>query len=121
MKKISLLTLSFFSFINIYTYSQNMCKMNFGTCLAANNASQRGKNIQLLVKGNSSEIQKCIIQLEGEFIHAIGNISCVTLPGRNIKELASKPFVNRIETRNPYSKLKPLHDSMLVHNRVLPV
>lgn len=121
MKKIITLTISFLSFINIYTYSQNTCKMNFGTSLAANNTSQRDKHITLLVKGNISEIQKYVIQSEGKFINAIGNIASVTLPARNIKELASMHFVNRIETRNPHSKLKPLHDSMLVHNQVLPV
>lgn len=103
------------------SYAQNSSKLNFGAALALNDPSAQEKNITLLVKGVVSHIQRTVEQLGGTFRYSAGDIASVTIKAKQIELLAREPFVNCIEADSPFSKMQVMSDTMLVHNRVLPV
>jgi subtilisin family serine protease len=121
LKKKIILFLSFIFCIHSYTYSQSGCKMNFGAALAAEDNQNQEGSVSLLVKGNPDMIQSLVLGFGGEYRFAAGDIVSVSLKLKYIRQLASSPYVSRVEAKNPFSKLQPLHDSMLVNDRVLPV
>ena len=105
-------------FINFHSFSQEVSKLNFGAALAANDPALSEKNISLLVQGSVSNIKDAMSQMEGEFRYAIGDIASITIKSKDIKTLATKPFVKRIEADNPFSKMQTMLDSSRSHNRV---
>ncbi len=121
MNKFISLIFAFILNIPFYAHSQNDCKLNFGAALASDNSQRQDEMIPLLIKGDPGKIQKLVTELQGEFRYSTGDISSVSIQSKYIKTVASHSYVNRIEVNNPFSKIRPLHDSMLVNNRVLPV
>ena len=96
-------------------------KMNFGAALAANDISKQETAVPLFVQGNITDIQRTVEMLGGTFRYATGDIASVLLKAGNIRSLASKPFVKRIEAGNPYSKRQVMNDTMLYHNGAVKV
>src|SRR2546423_1658088 len=121
MKKIICLLFTLFILINFHSFSQERSKMNFGAALAAHNSAMQENKIDLLVQGNVPEIIRSTEELGGSFRYSAGNIVSIELKAKNIFLLVEKPFVKRIEAKNPFSKIKPMNDSMLVNNRVVAV
>ena len=121
MKKISTLLIFSFLLVNYSSFSQNSVKMNFGAALAAENASMRENNITLLVQGTIPKIQRAVGKSGGRFNYSIGDIASVIIKAKDIESLSREAFVKRIEADNPFSKKQLMSDTMVVHNRVLPV
>jgi len=103
------------------SYSQNSVKMNFGAALAAENVSMQEQDITLLVQGSVPEIQRSVQKLHGSFKYAAGDIASVVIKAKNIQSLSKESFVKRIEAANPYSKKQLMNDTMVAHNRVIPI
>ncbi|HEY4800586.1 MAG TPA: S8 family serine peptidase [Bacteroidia bacterium] len=118
-----LLTLLTFSILLIHfsAHSQRNCKLNYGAAIVASSISQQENTIMLLVKGSVPQVKKLVENWGGVYHYSIENISSISIKGKYIDLLAEKRFIERIEAKDPCSKLQPMHDSMLVNNRVVAV
>lgn len=96
-------------------------KLNFGAALVSKDFSKSEALVPLLVRGDIGQIKRMVEETGGEFRTSAGDIASLAIKGKHIELFASKPFVKRIEGKNPHSKMQPLHDSMLVNNRVMAV
>ena len=121
MKKIYPLLSLILLLFNYNGFSQSGSKMNFGAALAANNPKQQEDNITLLVKGNVPAIQRVMEQSGGKFRYSVGDIASVTIKVKNMRSLAASPYIRRIEAGNPFSKVRPMNDTALIHDDALPV
>ncbi len=111
----------FFSILHQACHAQKNVKMNFGAALIAADGSNKEKNIKMLVKGSVREIKIFTEQHDGSFYYSADDIASISLQAKFLTVLADQTFVNRIETKSPYSKLQTLSDTMLIHTRVIPV
>lgn len=73
-------------------------------------------DIAFLVKGNPASVRNFVIQHNGTFKYAAGDVCSVVLPVAAIFQLELQPFVQRMEFH--YNRNKPLDDSTNVKNNV---
>ncbi len=75
--------------------------------------------LSVLIKGNIPRIEKFLAANNGRILYFAGDIASVTLPLNKIKELSASSFVERMEFY--HNKMKPMDDSSLRKNNILPV
>jgi len=87
---------------------------------ALSNAIERevssNKNIDFIVKGNATEIQKAVAAFNGTYKYGYGELSAIRLPANKIAAFLQQTQVQQIEYNE--SKGFPLNDLMKVNNNV---
>lgn len=111
-------TYSFFFALLIFTintFAQG--KMNFD--LAIKNNSTSTEIISVFVKGDINSIKQITASVQGKFMYAYGDIAVIKIPTNTLSAFVISPKIQRIEAFPPH--LKPMNDTMLMNNNVIPV
>ena len=129
MKKFLLLSL--FTFIVTLTcsvviiggaskcYAQEIASMNLELHQYINKNLNSAEQLQLLVKGNVSQVESEVKSLGGTFKYSVQDISAVALSVNKISVLAQLPGVIRIEGRHGIGNT--LDDQTDIHANITPV
>jgi subtilisin family serine protease len=105
-----------FSVSNIYSQES---KMSMELTRISSAKTHASKNLSLLIEGNPAEVQKAVESSGGVYRYHIGLISSVSVKPGILAELASSPFISRIEEGS--IRLHPLNDTMVYLNHVVEV
>lgn len=91
-------------------------KMNFDLVRKVADRMAQEEFVPVLIKGNVESVKAEVKQMGGNFKYNEGNIMAVDVQVKNIKKLAERNDVNRIEAYTPHLVL--MNDSMRVKTRV---
>ena len=94
-------------------------KLNLYVQQLVKNSAMQDEFVHLLVKGDVNMIRDKVIEFGGKYKYNFRNYAAVMLKVKHLEELASYPFVERLEIS--WSKGQPLLDKMVINNNVLPV
>jgi gliding motility-associated-like protein len=116
MKKLFLTT--FYILFAVILTAQN--KMNFSLTREVNNTeTNKNEVVSMLIQGDVAQIKTLVEGAGGHFKYATGNIASVNISINQLSQIISNPSIKRVEAFPP--KIKPLSDSVLCNNNVLPV
>lgn len=114
MKKTHFLFFTLLIF-SINAFSQS--KMNLALVLKNNSAST--EIIDVFVKGDVDAIQQITASVQGKVKCISGNIASIKIPASALSLFVANKKIQRIEAYP--SHFKPMNDTMLLNNNVLPV
>jgi subtilisin family serine protease len=91
--------------------------MNFHTAMLA--GENKTELVKVFVRGDASAVRSAVSRYSGKVLYSRSGISVAELPANKINQLASEQAVIRIESSA--NRNRPLSDTMLIQNNVIPV